>query len=93
MTLTIDKFGRILIPKGVRDRLGLAPGTALELDIRETGEGGAALELRPEREEPALRRRGRALLHAGRLPETFDPASFLQAQRDERTHRLAGLGE
>lgn len=31
MEVTIDKFGRILIPKKVRQRLGLQAGQALEL--------------------------------------------------------------
>lgn len=32
MKLTLDKFGRVVIPKSIRDRLGLRPGTTLELD-------------------------------------------------------------
>ncbi len=33
--VTIDKFGRILLPKIVRDRMGLRPGTPLELETDE----------------------------------------------------------
>lgn len=33
MTVTIDKFGRILIPKSVRDILGVKSGYDLKLDI------------------------------------------------------------
>jgi looped-hinge helix DNA binding domain, AbrB family len=42
MEVTIDAAGRIVIPKQVRDRLGLTAGTALELD-----ELGDHVELRP----------------------------------------------
>lgn len=42
MKLTIDAAGRVVIPKQVRDRLGLTAGSELELD-----ELGDHLELRP----------------------------------------------
>lgn len=33
MRVTIDRAGRIVIPKEARRRLGLEPGTELELDV------------------------------------------------------------
>jgi len=33
MTVTIDKAGRVVIPAAVRQRLGLRPGTRLDLSI------------------------------------------------------------
>lgn len=33
MRLTIDAAGRIVVPKHVRDELGLLPGTELELGV------------------------------------------------------------
>ncbi|WP_300007833.1 AbrB/MazE/SpoVT family DNA-binding domain-containing protein [Pseudonocardia sp.] len=42
MKLTIDAAGRVVIPKQVRDRLGLTAGSELELD-----ELGDHVELRP----------------------------------------------
>ena len=35
MRITIDSTGRIVIPKAIRDRLGLAAGETLELRERE----------------------------------------------------------
>ena len=32
---TIDKFGRVLLPKPVRDQLGLRPGDVLDIAVRE----------------------------------------------------------
>lgn len=42
MKVTIDSAGRVVIPKQVRERLGLTAGSALELD-----ELGDHVELRP----------------------------------------------
>ncbi|HLA64141.1 MAG TPA: AbrB/MazE/SpoVT family DNA-binding domain-containing protein [Rhodothermales bacterium] len=93
MTITLDKFGRLLIPKPVRDRLGLKPGDELVLDVREGGDGAPSLELRPESAEPPLRYEGNLLVHTGRLPDTFDPDAFARQQREERERKLMGLGE
>lgn len=37
MTITMDKSGRIVIPKRVREKAGLSPGTPLEIDGDENG--------------------------------------------------------
>ena len=50
--LFIDKAGRILLPKPLRDELQLSPGDALELDS--TGE---AITLRPVRGVSPLRKK------------------------------------
>ena len=49
MTLKIDKVDRIILPKPVRDRLGLQAGS--DLEIRETPEG---IVLRPDVRRPSL---------------------------------------
>lgn len=33
-TITVDKYGRIVIPKRVRDKMGLKPGATLDLTVR-----------------------------------------------------------
>ena len=35
MKTTIDRFGRIVVPKQLRKHLGLAPGVEVEIDERE----------------------------------------------------------
>lgn len=35
MQVSIDRAGRIVVPKPVREELGLSPGSALELDVVE----------------------------------------------------------
>jgi len=34
LPVTIDKYGRVLIPKEVREKMGLKPGTTLDLIVR-----------------------------------------------------------
>jgi len=50
--LTIDKSGRIVVPKPLRERLGLKPGTELEVLEQPSG-----VFLRMVEERPALVRR------------------------------------
>ena len=35
MTTTIDNAGRVVIPKSLRDQMGLAPGTEIEIRMRD----------------------------------------------------------
>ena len=44
MTMSIDKAGRIVVPKPLRDRLGMTPGT--ELVVEADGDGLVAAERR-----------------------------------------------
>ena len=38
MEVTIDEYGRIVIPKSIRARLRLEAGSSLELDVDASGE-------------------------------------------------------
>ena len=85
MEVTIDEYGRIVIPKSIRARLGLEAGSSLKLDVDASGEERESITLRPEGQEPPLRREGDLLVHTGRLTdENFDVVEQLRAQRDER---------
>lgn len=90
MTVTIDKFGRVLIPKALRDRLGLKPGTPLQVGVRDAGDGAPTLEIRPEPEEPTFVREHGRLVYAGEVGGV-DVAEILRSERDERARRHAGL--
>lgn len=57
MKITIDGAGRIVVPKRLRAELGLAPGTALDIRVRD-----GRLELEPAPTDMRLVRRGRGLV-------------------------------
>jgi len=44
VTATVEEKGRIVIPSSVRKRLGIRPGTELEVDIKDGG-----ILMRPKR--------------------------------------------
>ena len=78
MEATLDRFGRVVIPKRVREHLGLTPGTVLEVE-----EGGREIHLRPAHEEPQVADRDGVLVFTGKAT-----GDVLGALRRERKHRL-----
>lgn len=79
MEVTLDKFGRVLIPKSVRERLGLGPGAILEIDQQE--EDG--ILLRPRRPEPDLIEEEGVLVFTGEA--TGDLEWAVERDRPSRT--------
>jgi AbrB family looped-hinge helix DNA binding protein len=69
MLVTIDAAGRIVIPKPVRERLGLAPGEPLELRERE---GRLEIEPAPTPMRLALRKHGAVAVPEQELPPLTD---------------------
>jgi AbrB family looped-hinge helix DNA binding protein len=73
MRATIDKAGRLVIPKALRDRLGLQPGEV------EVAADGAALRVEPVSGEGLEDRRGRLVIPSAGM--TISDAE-VQALRD-----------
>ncbi len=57
MMVTIDRAGRVVIPKDVRDRLSVAPDTEFELEV-----DGDSIRLSP------IRQRGRRVIEVDGWP-------------------------
>lgn len=49
METAVDRFGRVLIPKSIRDHLGLKPGVLLHIE-----EQGEDVLLKPVENEPSV---------------------------------------
>ncbi len=81
METMIDRFGRVLIPKRVRDDLGLRPGTTLKIE-----ESGGAISLSPLTEEVVLADEDGVLVFTGRL--SGDVGVALADMREQRLDTL-----
>lgn len=86
MTLKIDKAGRIILPKPVRDRLQLREGSELLLEERPDG-----LTLRPVDQRSSMVQDDGLLVHQGKVPRGFDWDSAVDAIRDEQIKNASGL--
>ena len=86
MRLKIDKAGRVILPKLVRERLGLHAGSDLELV--ETAEG---VELKPTQTGPSMVKVDGLWVHTCKVPPGFDTLRAISDDREERIRKLAGL--
>ncbi len=84
--LTLDRKGRVVIPKPLRDHLQLAPGDALDLDV-----SGEQIILRPVRGTmPLQKERGIWVYRNGDpLPESVID-SAIRETREDRHQRVLG---
>jgi AbrB family looped-hinge helix DNA binding protein len=83
METTLDRFGRVVIPKRVREDLGLKVGEPLLIEEHADG-----ILLRPAQEGVPLKRKGRVLVFAGNV--AGDPGDLMGKARDERMRKVAG---
>jgi len=83
LQLTIDKAGRVVIPKPLRDQLRLRPGDALEAECR-----GEELSLRPAREQLPLRKEHGIWVYRQGRAAAVDMARVLAEIREERSRSL-----
>ncbi len=81
-TLTVDKAGRVVIPKPIREKMHLQEGSRLRVELV-----GDRLELTHEPSEVQLERRGRRRVIVGW--EGFDAAQAVHDAREDHMERLA----
>lgn len=79
-TVKLDKAGRIVIPKPLRDELRLAPGDSLALESK-----ADRVTLRPVRSGSAMRKEhGIWVFRTGKKVSAADTARALEKLRQER---------
>lgn len=79
MRVAIDKLGRIVIPKPIRDRYHLYPGAELELEPEADG-----IQLSLVAPKGTLVRKQGVLVHHGSTVIDFDIAAYINAEGDAR---------
>ena len=82
MKTTVDRFGRVVVPKDIRDRLGLRPGAEVEIDEKEN-----AVVLKLVEHGPALMVKEGILVYSGKATEDLKGA--VRAHREERLRRVS----
>jgi len=82
-TVTLDKAGRVVIPKTLRDELHLAPGDRLEIESE-----AERVILRPVRSASPLRKEhGVWVFRSGKTIPAATTDSLLRGLREERSTR------
>ena len=85
-TVTVDKAGRVVLPKALRDRLHLAPGDSLDLTVE-----GEQVTMRPRRVTPPLQKeRGVWVFRTGEPLTATETRETLRGIREDRQQRSAG---
>jgi AbrB family looped-hinge helix DNA binding protein len=84
--VTLDKAGRIVLPKTLRDTLHLVPGDTLDLSVE-----GEQVTLRPRRTVPPLEKeRGVWVFRTGEPLTAAETRDTLRGIRERRTRRGDG---
>jgi AbrB family looped-hinge helix DNA binding protein len=87
--LTIDKAGRVVIPKPLREELHLEPGDSLEMES-----AGEQITLRPVRGTgPLSKEHGVWVFHSGQALPASATDDMLEQIRHERDLENLGKGE
>lgn len=86
-TTKVDHFGRVVIPKPIRDELGLEPGTELDVSKQD-----GCVVLKSTENEAHLEVRDGILVHVGGRA-TGDMTNIIEKVREERIRQILGMDE
>ncbi len=80
----IDKAGRVVLPKGVRDELAINPGDLLRITIR-----GNEVTLSPNKEACGFIKRGKALVFSSGGVDLLDNETVENIRNATRSESLS----
>jgi AbrB family looped-hinge helix DNA binding protein len=84
--VTLDRAGRVVLPKALRDEMHLSPGDTLDLTVK-----GDEVTLRPRRgAAPLQKERGVWVLRTGKPLTADETAATLRNIRAQRHRQNAG---
>lgn len=83
MEATLDRFGRIVIPKKIREDLHLQVGSSIRIE-----EGDGEIVLKPIEGEPSLVKKDGVLVFSGKAVGSVETA--VEEHRQERNKLLRG---
>jgi len=83
MEATLDRFGRIVIPKKIREDLHLQVGSSIRIE-----EGEGEIVLKPVEGEPSLVKKDGVLVFSGKAVGNVETA--VEEHRQERNKLLRG---
>lgn len=84
MRVTIDKAGRVIVPKPIRDRFDMQAGTTLELEVSADG-----IYLKVIDQGPSLYEKQGILVHHGSEKVDLDMADTIDRERSRRNSDIA----
>ena len=82
-TVLIDEVGRMVLPKSVRQAIGIAGRMSVNIEIVAGTAHLSTLERRPV---AVARRRGRTV-YTGSLPSDWDSGEAVSRMREQRLHK------
>jgi len=88
MSITIDRAGRLVIPKTIRDEMNLVPGSELEIDLE-----GGEIRLRLPVPKPRLVEEDGFLIFSSGEKLDIDIADFINKERDKQELRHLSRSE
>ena len=87
MKLALDKMGRLVVPKVLRDRFALKPGDELEFTLEANG-----IRLSPVIAASPLAEVNGILICSSEIPPSaWDLGAFIEGQRNQRSAEIGGL--
>jgi AbrB family looped-hinge helix DNA binding protein len=79
-SISIDRAGRIVLPKDVREELAIKPGDTLKLSLQ-----GSSVTLTPERPQSGLVRKSKALVFSNTGDEVLNRDTVERILDEERS--------